>query len=476
MHGDGQDAATKVPPDLAAALALGDYERAAAVECSTALRVEAAIAERASGRREPVFASRAITSMAIALGRRGQMEDAIAMLNAEARLAKELSEHLAGQGCNPSERAVLEKCLVRAEREDSYILCRETVRNELFDLFGIWIGSGPHARLPARAPASQPASPPALSVCLLVGGSVPAGRLWACLRLSTLTRRCAMAHTGSAQHVREGLENELMREGRKKRKTTSTAVMRDADAPAAPTVSAAASAEADRRERLLNELKRVERVLQREARSILTHTLWGESCQISLPGQDPHPDGICVRFRGEEVFNGADCPTPVRKSFTELLKKLQKRNFHELSGRQPVCDRYATLITGTHFHHWSAKHARQLACQGGGGGQGGRPGASALADPRDASHKLQGQIALAPSAYGRTAGAGHERQSSGQEKYVSWAACNTADHRALVRSRGAVLVPIPWRPQCPKRTAETSLHAQMSLPLHQVPWKPRCCE
>lgn len=348
------------------------------------------------------------------------MEDAIAMLNAEARLAKELSEHLAGQGCNPSERAVLEKCLVRPEREDSYILCRETVRNELFDLFGIWIGS--------------------------------------------------------AQHVREGLENELMRQGRKKRKTTSTAVMRDADAPAAPTVSAAASAEADRRERLLNELKRVERVLQREARSILTHTLWGESCQISLPGQDPHPDGICVRFRGEEVFNGADCPTPVRKAFTELLKKLQKRNFHELSGRQPVCDRYATLITGTHFHHWSAKHARQLACQGGGGGQGGRPGASALADPRDASHKLQGQIALAPSAYGRTAGAGHERQSSGQEKYVSWAACNTADHRGLVRSCGAVLVPIPWRPQCPKRTAETSLHAQMSLPLHQVPWKPRCCE
>ena len=161
MHGDGQDAATKVPPDLAAALALGDYERAAAVECSTALRVEAAIAERASGRREPVFASRAITSMAIALGRRGQMEDAIAMLNAEARLAKELSEHLAGQGCNPSERAVLEKCLVRPEREDSYILCRETVRNELFDLFGIWIGSGPHARLPARAPACPRACLPA---------------------------------------------------------------------------------------------------------------------------------------------------------------------------------------------------------------------------------------------------------------------------------------------------------------------------
>ena len=173
MHGDGQDAATKVPPDLAAALALGDYERAAAVECSTALRVEAAMAERSSGRREPVFASRAITSMAIALSRRGQMEDAIAMLNAEARLAKELSEHLAGQGCNPSERAVLEKCLVRAEREDSYILCRETVRNELFDLFGIWIGSGPHTRLPARAPACPRACLPGRAPARL-----PARPLW----------------------------------------------------------------------------------------------------------------------------------------------------------------------------------------------------------------------------------------------------------------------------------------------------------
>ena len=194
MHGDGQDAATKVPPDLAAALALGDYERAAAVECSTALRVEAAIAERASGRREPVFASRAITSMAIALGRRGQMEDAIAMLNAEARLAKELSEHLAGQGCNPSERAVLEKCLVRAEREDSYILCRETVRNELFDLFGIWIGSGPHTRLPARAPACPRACLP---------GRAPAACPRARSGLSSCPPACLPACLPASQPARQ---------------------------------------------------------------------------------------------------------------------------------------------------------------------------------------------------------------------------------------------------------------------------------
>ena len=154
-------AADSVQPALATALALGDFERAAAVECSAALRVEAAQTERASGRREPDFASRAMTSMAIALGKRGEMDDAIAMLNAEARLVQRLAERLAAQDCIPSERAVLERCLVSPEREDDHESCRETVRNELFDLFGIWVGQFPIlACLHAVPRAGAPACPP----------------------------------------------------------------------------------------------------------------------------------------------------------------------------------------------------------------------------------------------------------------------------------------------------------------------------
>ena len=160
--GSGEQAPALRPPpasELAAALALGDYERAAAVECSAALRVEITLVERASGRHEPEIASRAMTRLAIALGQRGNMDDAIAMLNAEARIAKGLSEQLSGQGCNPAERARLEKCLVRPEREEMYDSVRETVRNELFDLFGIWIGL---SLMPARPPACLPACLPCL--------------------------------------------------------------------------------------------------------------------------------------------------------------------------------------------------------------------------------------------------------------------------------------------------------------------------
>ena len=147
VHGGESDSGDPAPAlrppaaaELATALALGDYGRAAAVECSAALRVEIVQAERASGRQEPDFASRAMTCMAIALAQRGNLHDAIAMLNAEVRTAKELSEQLSGQGCNPSERAVLEQCLVGPDREETYDSNKETVRDELFDLFGVWIG------------------------------------------------------------------------------------------------------------------------------------------------------------------------------------------------------------------------------------------------------------------------------------------------------------------------------------------------
>ena len=121
--------------------------------------------------------------------------------------------------------------------------------------------------------------------------------------------------------------------------------MQGTNAPATSTAPAAPG----RHEQLLDELKRVDRVLQRGARSILIHALWRESCQVSLQGQDPHPDGICVRFRGEEAFNSADCRTPVRKTFTDLLKRL-----HAQCGRPAACDRYCTPLAGTLY--WQALH------------------------------------------------------------------------------------------------------------------------
>ena len=132
--------ALRPPPELAVALALGDYERAAAVKCSAAMRVQIVQAEQASGRQDADFGSRAMTHMAIALGKRGNMHDAVVMLTSEASMAKGLPEQLSRQACNASERAVLEQCLVGPEREEMYASSSETVRNELFDLFGIWIG------------------------------------------------------------------------------------------------------------------------------------------------------------------------------------------------------------------------------------------------------------------------------------------------------------------------------------------------
>ena len=157
----------------------------------------------------------------------------------------------------------------------------------------------------------------------------------------------ACLHAGSSLHVREHLERESRCAAlEKKRKTAkSTAAVQGTNAPATSTAPAAPG----RHERLLDELKRVDRVLQRGARSILIHALWRESCQVSLQGQDPHPDGICVRFRGEEAFNSADCRTPVRKTFTDLLKRL-----HAQCGRPAACDRYCTPLAGTLY--WQALH------------------------------------------------------------------------------------------------------------------------
>ena len=157
----------------------------------------------------------------------------------------------------------------------------------------------------------------------------------------------ACIHAGSSLHVREHLERESRRAAlKKKRKTAkSTAAVQGTNAPATSTAPAAPG----RHERLLDELKRVDRVLQRGARSILIHALWRESCQVSLQGQDPHPDGTCVRFRGEEAFNRADCRTTVRRTFTDLLKRLNAQY-----GRPGICDRYCTPLAGTLY--WQALH------------------------------------------------------------------------------------------------------------------------
>jgi hypothetical protein len=126
---------------LARALMEGDYDRAAAVECSCELRGDVVHAERASARREPVAASRAFTFMAAALVQRGKYPDAVAMLTHEAKIAKDISEDMRSRGCLPTELEVLERCLVRPDREERYEQCRETSRNELYDLFGVWVGS-----------------------------------------------------------------------------------------------------------------------------------------------------------------------------------------------------------------------------------------------------------------------------------------------------------------------------------------------
>ena len=126
---------------LACALVEGDYERAAAVECNRKVRSEIVSAERAAARREPAVASRAFTDMATALVKRGKYVDAVELLTTEAKIAKDLSEDMKSGGCLPTELEVLERCLVRPDREDRYEQCRETSRNELYDLFGVWIGS-----------------------------------------------------------------------------------------------------------------------------------------------------------------------------------------------------------------------------------------------------------------------------------------------------------------------------------------------
>ena len=131
---------------MSRALIDGDFARAAAIECSVDARAEAVLAQQAAARRDPEFASRAFTSMVLELQKIGKFADAVALLAVEARIAAERADKLTRQrhGCWQSERDVLEECLVTVDRERSHVEIRETTRNELYDLFGIWIGSSLH--------------------------------------------------------------------------------------------------------------------------------------------------------------------------------------------------------------------------------------------------------------------------------------------------------------------------------------------
>ena len=70
-----------------------------------------------------------------------------------------------------------------------------------------------------------------------------------------------------------------------------------------------------------------EQVLRRAARRLLICKLKEDNIRISLPGESPFPDGCWIAFRGEEAFNGSDTSTPVRKAFTDMLKKLHRVGF-----------------------------------------------------------------------------------------------------------------------------------------------------
>ena len=64
----------------------------------------------------------------------GRFSEAVGVLAEEVAAARTLK-----RGCCAS--AAVLQCLVRPESERKQAQCRETCRNELFDLFGIWIGS-----------------------------------------------------------------------------------------------------------------------------------------------------------------------------------------------------------------------------------------------------------------------------------------------------------------------------------------------
>ena len=127
-------------PVLAGERSGGDQGRAAeaAVACDWQASVTAMHAERAAARSEPAVASRAFTREAIALAQQGRLKEAVGMLEQEAAIARSLAQGV--PDCPPAEFDAISKCLVRCEQED-IPQTRETCRNELYDLFGICIGS-----------------------------------------------------------------------------------------------------------------------------------------------------------------------------------------------------------------------------------------------------------------------------------------------------------------------------------------------
>ena len=128
----------ELPPELCQALRDRNFERAARMECSWQLCAMALRAERACGSREPEIASKVYTQMAVALWKQGKLPDAIAILEQEAEIAKNLAGMV--QDCPPAEYELLDQCLVRPNQEQTN-KNRETCRNEVFDLYGIFIGS-----------------------------------------------------------------------------------------------------------------------------------------------------------------------------------------------------------------------------------------------------------------------------------------------------------------------------------------------
>ena len=251
-HGSINDIMDVVPAELTWALQDGDFDRAATVACSAHARAVAAHAERTAARREPAVASRVFTLLAIALQKQGMLCESVALLEYEAEIARALAEE--APDCPPADCDVIDKCLVRPDQEQ--VACRDTCRNELFDLYGI--------------------------------------------------------HIGSSVEVAKAIDRESKRDKKKRRRQATE------DEEPAP----------DDLENLKGRVDAVEQVLRREARRLLIRKLIEDNIRVSLPGESPFPDGSWIALRGEEGFHGTDAPgNPVRKAFTDLLKKLHRVSF-----------------------------------------------------------------------------------------------------------------------------------------------------
>ena len=356
-------AADRVRAELSAALMERDYERAARVECSSERRLEVVRAERAAAQRdgEPAAASRVFTAMGLALQQQGKFADAVAMLAEEAILARTLSLDLRRACCVPAdELEVLDLCLVRPEREQKYEQDRETTRDELFDLFGVWIGS---TRAVREGIAQQ-----------MKKDSRKRKRM---LKVSATGCSGQGDSAGGTEPGRSASSSESSESSEVAGSNASAvfpAMLRHYSGASGPAgavewtgsrvdrtstvdrISSAQNLESGQDlESLQGEVEQIETMLRHEARQILVYKLCEERVQVSLAGQPPHEDGCYISWRHTEAFNTACSNAPVRKTFMELLKKMYRAHTPQHRDR----DRLGLRFADTLYHNWRTQYAAE---------------------------------------------------------------------------------------------------------------------